>query len=126
MSVEISISQELINKNIPVLDNGCNEILNAFQKSNLEGKFVPNYSIINNKLELGCTITMDKEYKNKKNLANVWKIIQETSDSSEIIQKYICAHIKIDNVYNGCIFDYLDNQKCPHKVNNIYRLITLF
>ena len=64
--------------------------------------------------------------KNKKNLANVWKIIQETSDSSEIIQKYICAHIKIDNVYNGCIFDYLDNQKCPHKVNNIYRLITLF
>jgi hypothetical protein len=60
MCIEISVSQEL-KKHIKFDDhnNGCSKIIEAFQKTNLEGKFVPNLSIMNQKLELGCTITTE-------------------------------------------------------------------
>lgn len=119
MCTEISVSQELNNKiynndDILFQYNGCSNIIDAFQKTNLEGKFVPNLSIMNKKIELGCTITICSNT-TKSQLQNMWNIIQESSDNQIFKNKYSCAHLKIDGLFNGCIFNYLNDDKCPHK-----------
>ena len=119
MSIEISVSQELNSSiNNPddflLINNGCSNIINAFQKCNLEGKFVPNLSLINNKIELGCTITIANNTPKSK-LQYIWDVIKESSNISIFRNKYSCAHLKIDGYYNGCILNYLIEDKCPHK-----------
>jgi hypothetical protein len=109
MCIEISVSQELkkhikFDDHILIQHNGCSKIIEAFQKTNLEGKFVPNLSIMNQKLELGCTITK-----------KIWNTILESSNNNLFKDKYSCAHLKIDGQFNGCIFNYLKDDKCPHK-----------
>jgi hypothetical protein len=81
MCIEISVSQELkkhIKFDDHILiqhnDNGCSKIIEAFQKTNLEGKFVPNLSIMNQKLELGCTITICSNT-SKSKLQKIWILL---------------------------------------------------
>ena len=119
MCIEISVSQEL-KKNLKLEDhkllqyNGCSKIIEAFQKTNLEGKFVPNLSIMNNNIELGCTITICSNT-SKSKLQKIWNTILESSNNNLFKDKYSCAHLKIDGQFNGCIFNYLKDDKCPHK-----------
>ena len=115
MTVEISVSQKPKNPLISYNESGCSHIIDAFKKFNIEGKFVPNYSLMNNNLELGCTITMDKQYENKEKLQKTWDIIELSSQNNFFIKKYTCAHLKIDGYFSGCIFNYLKDDKCPHK-----------
>lgn len=119
MCIEISVSQQLKN-NLKLDDhkllqyNGCSKIIEAFQKTNLEGKFVPNLSLMNKNIELGCTITICSNTP-KSQLQNIWNIILESSNNNLFKDKYSCAHLKIDGLFNGCIFNYLKDDKCPHK-----------
>ncbi len=128
MSIEISVSantnsfNSIQGKYLTFPNNsqnlGCSHIIEAFLKNNLEGKFVPNISSINNQLELGCTITMPKEYKSKDKLDNIWNIIKYSlpKNSNYFNQnKYDCAHLKIDSEYQGCIYNYLKADFCPLK-----------
>tara|TARA_A100001015_G_C15040408_1_gene739218 strand:- start:4835 stop:5128 length:294 start_codon:yes stop_codon:yes gene_type:complete len=93
------------------------------KKFNIEGKFVPNYSLMNNNLELGCTITMGKQYEDKKKLQKIWDIIELSSQNKFLIKKYTCAHLEINGRFTGCIFNYLKDDKCPHAFN-IYQTRT--
>ena len=82
MCIEISVSQELkkhikFDDHILIQHNGCSKIIEAFQKTNLEGKFVPNLSIMNQKLELGCTITICSNT-SKSKLQKIWNTILES------------------------------------------------
>ena len=72
---------------------------------------------MNNQLELGCTITMDKQYENKEKLKKVWEIVESSSEKAYLIKKYTCAHLKIDGRFSGCIFNYLKDDKCPHALD---------
>jgi hypothetical protein len=58
-------------------------------------------SVVENKFENGCIVTMDT-FKNKTDLENLWKNIK-------IDGKYNCAYIKIDGGFSGCINDYLNS-----------------
>tara|TARA_B100001093_G_C26736603_1_gene974727 strand:+ start:192 stop:542 length:351 start_codon:yes stop_codon:yes gene_type:complete len=113
MSIEISVSQEFPNNENKLLymDNGCNHIIDTFLKTNLEAKFVPNISVFNNKIESGCSITMGKEYNSKDKLREIWNIIKKSLPNEK---EYICSHIKIDGIYQGCIYNYLQKDLCPH------------
>ncbi len=113
MSIEISVSQELQDDKNKLfnLNNGCNHIINAFLKSNLEAKFVPNISVFNNKIENGCTITISKDYNDKNKIREIWNIIKKSLITEN---EYTCSHIKIDGIYQGCIFNYLQKDLCPH------------
>jgi hypothetical protein len=121
MSVEISVSGKV---NTSILDKsnhnilGCAHIIDIFNKINLEGKFVPNLSVIENNTELGCTITMPPEYKNKKKLSQIWNNIKYSlSNTSNIFLQdhYDCSHLKIEGEYQGCIYNYLKADFCPLK-----------
>ena len=45
-----------------------------------------------------------------KNLKKLWSKINSNSD-------YICSHLKIDGIFDGCIFNYISKDLCPG--NNI-------
>jgi hypothetical protein len=114
MSVEISVSHSL-NKNTKLInqDMGCNHIINAFIKSNLEGKFIPNISVFDKNLESGCTIIMPRDYNKKEKIGEIWEIIKK---SSKEINEYQCSYLKIDGIYQGCILNYLQKDLCPHNI----------
>ena len=117
MSIEISVSYKSEDNpsKLHNFDKGCSDIINAFIKSKLEGKFTPNISIINNKIENGCLVTMAKDYTSKERLGEIWNIIKKSSKKEN---EYKCAYIKIDGVYQGCILNYLAQDKCPYNNSN--------
>jgi hypothetical protein len=50
-------------------------------------------------IEYGCRITQNVS--NKKEILKTWMILKKKYD-------FYCAHLKIDNVYNGCILKYIE------------------
>lgn len=121
MSVEISVSAKVkentLNRpDINVL--GCKHIIEIFKKNNFEAKLVPNITVIENDIELGCTITLPSDYKNKKKISQIWNNIKYSfSKDSNIFSQdhYNCSHLKIDGEYQGCIYNYLKADFCPLK-----------
>jgi len=116
MSIEISVSHQLKEGTKTIADKyiGCNHIIDIFSKSNLEGKFVPNITVFNNKIEHGCSITMSKDYNSKDRIREIWNIIKKSLPNED---EYTCSHIKIDGIFQGCIFNYLQKDNCPHSNN---------
>ena len=102
MSIEISVSKEIKNKYNEIFDvnNGCNKIISAFLQNNLEAKFVPNISVFNN----------------KEKLREIWYIIK----NSEKVNTYTCSYLKIDGEFQGCVYNYIGKDLCPH--NNFYKI----
>ena len=96
MSVNISVSN--------FKDNNCNDILNKLFKSKINCRIIETKSIVDNNIENGCLITLDKEYTGKKNINNIWNVIKTD---------YNCSHLKIDGVFDGCIYNYLRADFCP-------------
>lgn len=112
MSIEISVSKEIKNKYNEIfhVNNGCNKIISAFLQNNLEAKFVPNISVFNNKIEEGCTLTISKNYNSKEKLREIWDIIK----NSEKVNTYKCSYLKIDGEFQGCVYNYIGKDLCPH------------
>ena len=96
MSVNISIS----NKN----NTGCKKILEKFVQLGIACRTIETMSVVDNKLENGCYVTLDKHYSSKKQVHKIWNIIKHD---------YQCAHLKIDGIYSGCIYDYIKSNYCP-------------
>jgi len=71
---------------------------------NIDCRIIETTSVVDNKLEQGCLITVDKLYNNKKGVKNIWKNIKKD---------YSCAHLKIDGVFDGCIYNYISPSSCP-------------
>ena len=98
MSIDISVSN--------YKSNNCKSILNKLLKFGINCRTIETTSIVDKKLENGCLITLSNLDNSKKNITNVWNIINDNND-------YECGHLKIDGVFNGCIFNYIKSDFCP-------------
>jgi len=97
MSVNISVS----NKN-----NTCDDILQKLIKYNINCRFIDTISIVDSKIEKGCLLTFGNNYNTKQNVNKLWNIVNSNDD-------YICSHLKIDGIFDGCIYDYIKCNNCP-------------
>ena len=96
MSVNISVSNSK--------QHGCNNIIYKLFKSGINCRTINTTSIVDDNIENGCLITLGKEYNDKKNINNIWNLIK--SD-------YNCSHLKIDGIFDGCIYNYVSDDLCP-------------
>ena len=101
MSVNISVS----NKN-----KTCNDILQKLIKHNINCRSIDTVSIVDSSIEKGCLLTFGNNYSSKKSVNKLWNIINSNDD-------YICSHLKIDGIFDGCIFDYIKCNNCPGPIN---------
>ena len=96
MSVNISVSNSK--------QNVCDNIMDKLFKSRINCRMIKTISVVDNNIENGCLITVDRKYSDKTKLKNLWNIIK--SD-------YTCSHLKIDGIFDGCIYDYINADFCP-------------
>tara|TARA_B100001093_G_C26593154_1_gene912473 strand:+ start:268 stop:579 length:312 start_codon:yes stop_codon:yes gene_type:complete len=101
MSVNISISNDK--------QKNCNSIIKKLLDSGINCRIIDTISVVDNNIEHGCLITLDKKYSDKIILRNLWNMIKDD---------YICSHIKIDGLFDGCIYNYLKNDFCPGNIYN--------
>ena len=98
-SVELSISQKTLS---------CEEVAENLLKTKIMASITPNKSIICNNnvchIEKGCRILFGLA--TKTDIKNTWQNIKQE-------HKLDCAHIKIPTIFAGCIYDYLQDSKCP-------------
>jgi hypothetical protein len=100
MSVDISVSN---NKN-----TGCKDIIEKLRLADINARTIETLSIVDGDIERGCIITLGKKYIEKENLHNFWNIINKD---------YICSHININGLFNGCIYNYILDDRCPGNNN---------
>ena len=96
MSVNLSVSN--------TKQTNCSEIIQKLLKSNINARVIESKSIVDKNIETGCLITVGKEFYDREKMSSLWNIIK--SD-------YICAHLQIDGLFNGCIFNYISKDLCP-------------
>lgn len=100
MSVNISISNKSNKK------NSCKDILEIFKKLNINCRTIETVSVVDNYIEHGCLLTLGEQYNTKKKVNEIWNIINKNN-------KYTCSHLKIDGLFDGCIFNYTNAHYCP-------------
>jgi len=93
MSTEISVSNST--------QQNCKDILTIMKKYGQDCRVIETISVVENKIENGCSITMDT-FKDKTQLIKLWKIIKKNGN-------YNCAYIKIDGIFSGCIINYINS-----------------
>ena len=96
MSVNISVSDD---KN-----TNCYHIIRKFFECKINSRIIDTTSVVNNKVENGCLITLGPEYNTISKVNKVW---------SHLSNDYDCAHLKIDGLYDGCILNYINADYCP-------------
>ena len=96
MSINLSVSN---NKN-----TGCYYVLKNLMKAGIDCRTIETNSLVGNKLEKGCFITISDTDTSKSNVKKIW---------NNINQDYTCSHLKIDGVFSGCIYDYISSDNCP-------------
>lgn len=97
MSAHISVSN-------PEQKN-CENIIRMLQIYGQDCRVIDTTSLVDNKVEKGCLITLGP-LENKQKLKEIWEIIKKKG-------KYNCAHLNIDGVFSGCIYNYLNADFCP-------------
>ena len=98
MSVDISVSSQN--------QKNCNDIILKFMEIDVDCRIIKTRSLVDNKIEKGCLITLGHQYHDKDKLKKIWNHIK--SD-------YSCCHLKIDGIFNGCINNYLYQEFCCSK-----------
>ena len=92
MNIELNISNKGLN---------CLNVVKTLLKCNIEANVTQNVSTICNPkkcwLENGCTIKTT--LKNKEEIKNLWHTL-------EYKYQLNCAHLNVNNEYNGCIKKY--------------------
>ena len=101
-SVELSVSQKTLS---------CQEVAENLLKTKIMASITPNSSIVCNsknncQIEKGCRILFGLITKSE--ITDTWKNLKENHHLQ-------CAHIKIPGGFSGCIYDYLQDTKCPGK-----------
>jgi hypothetical protein len=61
-------------------------------------------SIVNNKIENGCLVTISHPDNSPNKIKQIWNILKDD---------YSCAYLKIEGIYSGCIFNYMEADFCP-------------
>ncbi len=98
MSVNISVSNNYY--------KNCQHIINTMRKLNINCRIIETKSIVDKNIENGCLITFSPEYNTKKHVKYLWETIKDD---------YQCAHLKIEGMFDGCIFNYINPDFCPAK-----------
>ena len=87
----------------------CEEIAEIFVNLKLNCDITSNNTVIcdnnNCKIEKGCRILLNKTI-NSINIKNIWNPLKNKYNLK-------CAHYEIKGGFNGCIYDYISNSKCP-------------
>jgi len=96
MSINLSVSNS---KN-----TGCYDILKKLMKAGIDCRTIETNSLVGNKLEKGCLITIGDPDTSRNNIKRIWNHINDD---------YTCCHLKIDGIYSGCIFNYINSDFCP-------------
>ena len=96
MSINLSVSNS---KN-----TGCYNILKKLMKAGIDCRTIETNSLVGNKLEKGCLITIGDPDTSRNNIKGIWNHISDD---------YTCCHLKIDGIYSGCIFNYIKSDFCP-------------
>ena len=98
MSVNISVSSKV--------NNNCDTIINNLNKFGINARIIETKSCVDKCIEKGCLITCNNEYIEKEKLKKLWNIIN-------INNNYNCCHLRIEGLFDGCIFNYLADDFCP-------------
>ena len=93
MSTEISVSKST--------QKNCKDILKIMKEYGQDCRVIETISVVENKFENGCSITMDT-FTDKTHLIKLWKIIKKNGN-------YNCAYIKVDGQFSGCINNYISS-----------------
>lgn len=96
MSVNISVSNT---KQV-----NCNNIIEKMLSCGFNSRIIDTISIVDSNIERGCLITLGKEYNTISQVNKIWNTIKND---------YECAHLKIDGLFDGCILNFLTQDKCP-------------
>jgi len=91
MSVNISVSN-----NNP---NNCNIIMNIMRELNINCRIIETKSIVDKNIENGCLVIFGEQYNSKKNVSYLRNTIKDDYD---------CAYLKIDNLFDGYIYNYIN------------------
>ena len=73
-------------------------------RAGIDCRTIETNSLVGNKLEKGCFITIGDPDTSKNNVKKIWNTIK---------QDYTCSHLKIDGVFSGCVYDYITRDNCP-------------
>lgn len=103
MSVNISVSNK---------KKTCNDILQKLINNNINCRSIDTISVVDLSIEKGCLLTFGNNYSSKNSVNKLWNIINSDDD-------YICSHLKIDGIFDGCIFDYIKCNNCPGPIGPI-------
>ena len=76
----------------------CKEMEKFLKSFNIKTLITSHYSLIPHK-KYGCKLTQSISSKN--DIENIWNPINKKYN-------FNYAYLKVDNIYNGCIFDYLE------------------
>lgn len=96
MSINLSVSNDT--------NSGCYYILKNLMRAGVDCRTIETNSLVNNKLEKGCFITISDPDTSKDNVKKIWGYISKDYD---------CCHLKIDGIYSGCVYDYINSNSCP-------------
>ena len=96
MSIHLSVSN---NKN-----TGCQKILRTLLKAGIDCRTIQTKSLVNKKIEKGCLVTIGDDDTSRQNVKNLWDLVKDD---------YGCAHLKIDGIYSGCVYNYINTENCP-------------
>ena len=96
MSINLSVSNNT--------NTGCYYILKNLMRAGIDCRTIETNSLVNNKLEKGCFITIGDPDTSRENVKKIWNSINKN---------YTCCHLKIDGIYSGCIYDYINSNSCP-------------
>ena len=80
----------------------CIDIARKMSKAGIVTSITQNIST-QPELEYGCRLT--QSVKDKKEIINIWNILKKNYD-------FNCAHLKIDNGFQGCIYDFIRPSAC--------------
>lgn len=102
MSVSLSVSNST--------HNNCNHILDKMLHLGINCRVIETISVVNDKFEKGCLITIDPEYYDKNKLRNFWCKLKGND--------YTCANLTIPGTFDGCIYNYINCDYCPGSIKN--------
>tara|TARA_Y100000591_G_C21702314_1_gene628903 strand:+ start:484 stop:825 length:342 start_codon:yes stop_codon:yes gene_type:complete len=83
----------------------CKEMEKFLKSFNIKTLITSHYSLIPHK-KYGCKLTQSISSKN--DIENIWNPINKKYN-------FNYAYLKVDNIYNGCIFDYLEKTNYNNK-----------
>ncbi len=98
MAINISISN--------AKQTDCNDIIKKFLETGINCRVIETTSVVDKNIEKGCLITIGHSYYEKPKIKDIWNIIKKDYD---------CSHLKIDGLFDGCIYDYINADFCSGK-----------